>query len=208
MTDTHDYFSAPNIPAGACVGHPSPGVELRIEVGHQDSSEESDSSDGEVWLRAPHMSCGMITPNGFVSHEPDGWHQTGDLGHIDAAGRLVLTGRLADVIKTGGFKVNPDEIEALLSTLGASTQVCVTAVPSDYWGEIIVAVAELAFEGWESVAQERVKPLSRHKHPRLFLSVEALPRNPQGKVSRRAVRELILRAYELLDGPYPKMMRR
>ena len=208
MTDTHDYFSAPNIPAGACVGHPSPGVELRIEMGHQDSSEESDSSDGEVWLRAPHMSCGMITPNGFVSHEPDGWHQTGDLGHIDAAGRLVLTGRLADVIKTGGFKVNPDEIEALLSTLGASTQVCVTAVPSDYWGEIIVAVAELAFEGWESVAQERVKPLSRHKHPRLFLSVEALPRNPQGKVSRRAVRELILRAYELLDGPYPKMMRR
>lgn len=205
MADTEKYFSVSDVPAGACVGHPAPGVEIRIEASHQDDSAES---DGEVWLRAPHMSCGMITPDGFVAHEPDGWHQTGDLGHMDAAGRLVLTGRLADVIKTGGFKVNPDEIEAMLWTLGASTQVCVTAVPSEYWGEIIVAVAEMAFEGWDSVAQERVKPLSRHKHPRLFLAVEALPRNPQGKVSRRAVREQILREYELLDGPYPTMVKR
>jgi acyl-CoA synthetase (AMP-forming)/AMP-acid ligase II len=205
IADTQAYFSMSDLPAGACVGHPAPGVELRIEP-HGET--DNDRSDGEVWLKAPHMSCGMITVDGFLPHEPDGWHQTGDLGHIDASGRLVLTGRLADVIKTGGFKVNPDEIEATLSALGGATQICVTSLASDYWGEIIVAVAESAFEGWEAVALDRVKTLSRHKHPRLFITLDALPRNPQGKVGRRIVRERVLSEYALIDGPYPEIKRR
>ena len=207
---THDYFSSSDIPAGACVGHPAPGVQIRIEP--QNGADEQEGSDregyGEIWLKAPHMSRGMITVDGFSPHEPGGWHQTGDLGYMDESGRLVLTGRLADVIKTGGFKVNPDEIEATLVALDASTQISVTALPSDYWGEIIVAVAESSFEGWESVAQARVAGLSRHKHPRLFVAVQTLPRNPQGKVSRRLVREQVLAQYELLDGPYPELKRR
>jgi acyl-CoA synthetase (AMP-forming)/AMP-acid ligase II len=209
---THAYFSRSAIPAGACVGHPAPGVQIRIEP--QDDSD-SDGEEGggregygEVWLKAPHMSRGMITLDGFSAHEPSGWHQTGDLGYMDDGGRLVLTGRMADVIKTGGFKVNPDEIEATLVALDASIQISVTALPSDYWGEIIVAVAESSFDGWASAAQARLGSLSRHKHPRLFVAVQALPRNPQGKVSRRLVREQVLAQYELLDGPYPEIKRR
>lgn len=216
VTETADYFSGTDIPVGACVGYPAPGVQIRIEP-YDDSADESPdatqddnlndnvSSVGEIWLKAPHMSRGMITLEGFFAHEPDGWHRTGDLGYIDELGRLVLTGRLADVIKTGGFKVNPDEIEATMVALGASTQVSVTSLPSDYWGEIIIVVAESAFEGWEAVAKSRVKGLSRHKHPRLFVDVQALPRNPQGKVSRRLVRELVLSRFELIDGPYPAL---
>ncbi len=207
---THAYFTRSDIPAGACVGHPAPGVQIRIEP--QNSSDDQEGSDhegyGEVLLKAPHMSRGMITVDGFSPHEPNGWHQTGDLGYMDDCGRLVLTGRLADVIKTGGFKVNPDEIEATLVALDSSIQISVTALPSDYWGEIIVAVAESAFEGWETEAQARVASLSRHKHPRLFIAVQALPRNPQGKVSRRLVREQVLAQYELQDGPYPEIKRR
>jgi acyl-CoA synthetase (AMP-forming)/AMP-acid ligase II len=203
--ETQAYFGQSILAAGACVGYPAPGVELRIA---QPDDAQAESEDGEIWLRAPQMSLGMITPNGFVAHEPDGWHQTGDLGHIDAQGRLVLTGRVADVIKTGGYRVNPDEIEATLAALGSTTQVCVTSLPSDYWGEIIVAVAEYAESGWEEAAKERVKGLSRHKQPRLHLELAQLPRNPQGKVSRRLVRERVLSQYDLIDGPYPAVVLR
>lgn len=202
--ETAAYYADQNVPPGACVGYPAPGVELRI-VAPSDASELDEQGDGEVWLRAPQMSLGMITLDGFTPHQPDGWHQTGDLGHLDVQGRLVLTGRIADVIKTGGYRVNPDEIESCLTGLGAQTQVSVTSLPSDYWGEIIIAVAEGAFEGWQAVAQRHVEPLSKHKRPRAYISVTALPRNPQGKVSRRQVRELVLAAYELIDGPYPEL---
>lgn len=202
--ETATYYASQDVPPGACVGYPAPGVEIKI-VAPSDASELDEYEDGEVWLRAPQMSLGMITLDGFAPHEPDGWHQTGDLGHLDAQGRLVLTGRIADVIKTGGYRVNPDEIESCLTGLGSETQVSVTSLPSDYWGEIIIAVAEGAFEGWQALGQTHVEPLSKHKRPRAYISVPALPRNPQGKVSRRQVRELVLSQYELVDGPYPEL---
>jgi len=203
IEETERYFSQPTMPAGACVGYPAPGVELRVT---QPDHAQAEPEDGEIWLRAPQMSLGMITPNGFAPHEPQGWHQTGDLGHLDRQGRLVLTGRVADVIKTGGYRVNPDEIEATLAALGTTIQVCVTSLPSDYWGEIIVAVAEFAEPGWKELAKTRVQGLSRHKQPRLHLELAQLPRNPQGKVSRRLVREHVLKHYNLIDGPYPDVV--
>ncbi len=203
--ETDEYFSSDSVPAGACVGYPAPGVEIKI-VAPSEDSELASEEDGEIWLRAPQMSLGMITSKGFSEHEPEGWHQTGDLGHIDSKGRLVLTGRIADVIKTGGYRVNPDEIESTLTGLGQQIQVSVTSLPSDYWGEVIIAVAENAFDGWQDLAKEQVTPLSRHKHPRAYVALDALPRNPQGKVSRRQVRDEVLRLYRLSDGPYPELV--
>ena len=205
INETETYFNQSTMPAGACVGYPPPGVELRIA---QSDDAQAEAEDGEIWLRAPQMSLGMITASGFAPHHKSGWHQTGDLGHIDAQGRLVLTGRVADVIKTGGYRVNPDEIEATMAALGSTTQVCVTSLPSDYWGEIIVAVAEFAEPGWKEMAKARVQGLSRHKQPRLHLELARLPRNPQGKVSRRLVREHVLKHYDLIDGPYPDVVTR
>lgn len=202
--ETDSFFCQKRLPAGACVGYPAPGVQLRIQPA---TAQLESDDDGEVWLQAPQMSNGMITADGFRPHGPDGWHQTGDLGHMDALGRLVLTGRVADVIKTGGYRVNPDEIEATLTALGGGTQVCVTSLPSDYWGEIIVAVAEQAQPGWDAVAKSRVAGLSRHKQPRLYLELDPLPRNPQGKVSRRLVQQALLERYTLVDGPYPEINR-
>lgn len=202
---TELYYGSESLPSGACVGYPAPGVEIKI---HSLDSESGEEQDGEVWLRAAHMSLGMITEQGFVPHGPDGWHQTGDLGHFDEAGRLVLTGRVADVIKTGGYRVNPDEIEALLTGWSSTMQICVTSLPSDYWGEIIVAVAENPQQNWEEVVKERVSVLSRHKQPRLHAVLDALPRNPQGKVNRRQVRAKVLERCQLIDGPYPKLIQK
>jgi acyl-coenzyme A synthetase/AMP-(fatty) acid ligase len=201
--DVHAHFTQEERLAGTCIGWPAPGVELR--VGADAGQDSGTDDDGEVWLRARHMSIGMIDADGFKPHEPDGWHRTGDQGRIDARGRLWLTGRVADVIKTGGYRVNPDEIEARLTGLDACGPVCVTSVPSEYWGEVIVAVAENAASGWESEAAARVAALSRHKHPRAYLCVPTLPRNPQGKINRRQVSKLVLATHDFIDGPYPAL---
>lgn len=187
--DTHAWFAQSPVPAGACVGWPAPGVEIEIR-------------GGEIWLRAMQMSDSLIGPDGLLPHD-GGWHATGDLGCFDERGRLVLQGRVADLIKTGGYRVSPDEIEALLAGLPGCAAVCVTALPSEYWGEIIIAVAEQPGVGWEAAVAERVASLSRHKHPRLFAAVPELPRNHQGKISRRAVAQQVLQRYRLIDGPHP-----
>jgi O-succinylbenzoic acid--CoA ligase len=203
--------------SGACVGWASPGVELQIRAGDdpaqaEDAGDNADA-DGEVWLRARHMCEGMLDESGFVPH-PDGWHRTGDLGRIDARGRLWLTGRVADVIKTGGYRVNPDEIEACLSGMRSCERVCVTSLPSEYWGEVIVAVAEGADThtdttgDWVAEAAMRLAALSRHKHPRAYVSFDLLPRNPQGKISRRSLRDLIAATHAYNDGPYPTLTAR
>lgn len=200
---THEFFtSTEGSRPGACVGWPAPGVEIRI-ADPEVSDDPMDQSNGEILLRAPQMSNTLMSPDGLIPHGADGWHATGDLGYVDNRGRLVLTGRIADVIKTGGYRVNPDEIEAILSGLSLSGQICITSLPSDYWGEVIVAVGESCKAGWIVQCQEKVGVLSRHKQPRLYIEFDALPRNPQGKVSRRIVRHAILQRYRLLDGPYP-----
>lgn len=208
--ETHAHFTSEPQAAGCCLGWASAGVEIEIRAGEGEDQGEAQAGgvggevEGEVWLRARHMCDGYLDAGGYRPH-PGGWHRTGDLGRLDQRGRLWLTGRVADVIKTGGYRVNPDEIETCLSGLGACGAVCVASLPSDYWGEVIVAVAESASGNWSTEAQARVAGLSRYKHPRAYVSVTALPRNAQGKVSRRAVRELVLASHDFTDGPYPAL---
>lgn len=201
MEDTRVLFSAGSDEAGACVGWPAAGVELSVRT--DEGEMPPVGNPGEIWLRASHMYVGQIDPDGFHPLAEDEWHHTGDFGHIDQRGRLWLEGRLADVIKSGGYKVIPGEIEAALSGLPGCGEICIATLPSEYWGEVIVAVAERAGELWQAEAERRVASLSTHKRPRLWIAVEALPRNAQGKVSRREVRGQIQSRYALADGPHP-----
>jgi acyl-CoA synthetase (AMP-forming)/AMP-acid ligase II len=192
--DTAAHYASDATPEGACLGWPAKGVELDIR-------------DGEIWLRATHMADGVIDAAGF--HDFDGgWHATGDMGWIDQRGRLWLSGRAADIIKTGGYKVQPEEIEAVLAGIPGCGQIVVAALPSDYWGEVIVAATEQAGADWHALAQARVESLSKHKRPRAYVELAALPRNAQGKISRREVRAAILSQYNLVDGPRPELKSR
>ncbi len=196
--DTHACFSQNETQEGACLGWPAPGVELGI------------GENDEIRLRSQHMYAGHIDAEGFHAKDDDGWHRTGDLGRIDERGRLWLLGRMADVIKTGGYKVYPDEIETVLCGTPGCGDICVVALPSEYWGEVIVAVAEQAdtHHAWVENAQAKVRELARYKHPRAYVALDQLPRNPQGKISRRAVRDLVLAHYTMQDGAYPRVLPR
>ncbi len=201
---THAFYTQDVVPAGACVGWPPSGVEIKIDVQTQNDEDATiDFKQGEIWLRAQQMSLGLIDANGLRLHEPHGWHSTGDLGYIDAIGRVMLTGRIADVIKTGGYRVNPDEIESVLADLPNTSAMCVTSLPSEYWGEVIVAVAESEDLSWVDAAKQKLETISRHKQPRIFFHFKTLPRNPQGKVSRKQVSAYILKTHCVSEGAYP-----
>lgn len=153
------------------------------------------------------MLAGHIDQQGFHPMPQDGWHATGDLGRLDGEGRLHLVGRTAEIIKSGGYKVHPEEIERALA--GTAPAVVVTTLPSEYWGEVIVAVAEDAPASWEERARTAAAAgLAKYKQPRAYLSLGALPRNPQGKVPRARLRAEILERYRLVDGPRPSLVAR
>jgi acyl-CoA synthetase (AMP-forming)/AMP-acid ligase II len=84
----------------------------------------------------------------------------------------------------------------------------VLGIPSDYWGEVIVAVAESPPPGWEEDAAARVAALARPKHPRAWIALPELPRNAQGKVVRARVREAVLARFALEDGARPRLVAR
>jgi acyl-CoA synthetase (AMP-forming)/AMP-acid ligase II len=102
---------------------------------------------------------------GVLEHEQDGWHATGDLGYFDQKGRLMLTQRIADVIKTGGYRVNPDEIELQLVGAAQWDCVCITSLSSEYWAEGIIAVAEGAKAAWTEELSRRLSSLSNTSNP-------------------------------------------
>ena len=143
------------------------------------------------------MMIGHVDGQGFHELAEGEFHATGDLGYRDDAGRLFLAGRAHDVIKTGGYKIYPEEIERVLPA-----GVAVVGIPSTHWGEVIVAVSE----GGDVTAQVAAATagLARYKQPRACLSIEKLPRSLQGKVQRSRMRDMVLARYNMADGPYPK----
>ncbi|MEA2870085.1 MAG: hypothetical protein QOH67_61 [Hyphomicrobiales bacterium] len=200
MSDAADYYRDLVTIDAVCLGSPARGVEVEIrnEAGRACATGEH----GEIHLRSPHMMIGHVDEKGF--HElPEGeFHATGDLGTRDARGRLFLAGRAHDVMKTGGYKIYPEEIERVLPE-----GVVVVGIPSAHWGEVIVAVSEGGADVTQAVA-DATGGLARYKQPRACLTIESIPRSLQGKVQRARVRELVLARYAMIDGPYPKFERR
>jgi acyl-CoA synthetase (AMP-forming)/AMP-acid ligase II len=196
MDATADYYRDLTAFDAVCLGSPATGVEIEI----RDETDRTCAPDahGEIHLRSPHMMIGHVDAQGF--HElPEGeFHATGDLGYRDERGRLFLAGRAHDVIKTGGYKIYPEEIERVLPE-----GVVAVGIPSAHWGEVIVAVSEGEADMTQAVAAATAG-LARYKQPRACLTIDKLPRSLQGKVQRARVRELVLARYAMIDGPYPK----
>lgn len=195
-------------PASTCVGWPASGVEIAIaEAGGIDAGAHVAAGRriGVVLLRARHMSMGLIDGGRFTPDPQDAFHDTGDLGFVDGEGRLHLCGRVADVMKSGGYRILPEEVEAPLRAAVAPADVSIVSLPSSYWGEIVTAV----LTGPEPPGlRAAIARLTSYKRPRLVAELDEIPRNAIGKVVRRRARELILERYALEDGPHPRLVRR
>jgi 2-furoate---CoA ligase len=116
-----------------------------------------------------------------------GWYFTGDTGFVDKDGDLFVTGRVDDMIITGGENVSPVEIESCLSLHPAVLEVAVVGLPDERWGKIITAFVKRksAVEAAELDQFCRTSGLANFKRPRRFVFVDAIPKSPVGKLLRR-----------------------
>jgi len=173
------------------VGRPMLGTSIRIV--DPDGAECLPGHPGEVVATSPTLMQGYWEDPGATGEViVDGWMRTGDLGHIDDAGFLVLDGRLKEVIKTGGLSVVPRESEEALREHEAVLEAAVIGVPSEKWGEEVQAVVVLrpGFAPDESALLEHCHALlAAYKCPKRIRFADDLPRTGIGKVSRRRLVE-------------------
>ncbi len=171
------------------VGFALPGVEIRI----------AGDPPGEVEVRGPNICAGYWnkpdkTQEAFTA---DGWFKTGDVGTIDAAGRLALAGREKDLIIAGGFNIYPIEIEQVLDSVPGVAESAVIGAPHGDMGEGVVAV--LVADGNavdDETLQQALSSLAKFKRPRKFFWVKALPRNAMGKVQKQILRKQFKNAFD------------
>lgn len=173
-------------------GEPLEGYEVRI----------TDPSSGEAL--APGTigqieARGVMTMRGYFGDEAgtaetltrEGWLKTGDLGYLDAEGRVVISGgRLKDLIIRGGENIYPAEIEDRLRTYPAVVEASVFAMPDRYYGEVVAAAVKLnAPVAAEALAAHCAHGLARFKVPARWFLVDDFPLTSSGKVRKVVLKE-------------------
>lgn len=117
----------------------------------------------------------------------DGWYFTGDCGFFDDEGDLFVTGRMDDMIITGGENVSPVEVESCLSLHPGVEEVAVVGMPDERWGKIVTAFVKRKSEVTEADldAHCRESGLANFRRPRSYVFVQEVPKSPVGKLLRR-----------------------
>ena len=178
-----------------CLGRPYPGHEVAILDPEQRPVPAG--TLGEIAVRADDAVCMLgywNAPEATAAKFRNGWLVTGDFGRFDASGNLHFHGRADDLIKSGGYRIGPGEIEATLYAHPAVADCAVVGVPDPVRGQEIVAYVVLApGHGADPELtidlQARVRrQVGAHAYPRRVEYVAALTKTSTGKVDRRALR--------------------
>lgn len=170
-------------------GRPIAGFELRIDDPDEDGT-------GEVLLRGPNVMLGYLDDPEATAEaiDADGWLHTGDVGRVDDRGNLQITDRLKDMYICGGFNVYPAEVEQVLARLDGVAESAVIGVPDERLGEVgkafLVTKPGVELDEKTVIAYTR-EHLANFKVPRSVEFLDALPRNPGGKVVKPLLRERV-----------------
>jgi long-chain acyl-CoA synthetase len=190
--DDHDV-NGPNKHRLRSCGVAGPGVELRI-VDPETMVDLPANEVGEIWIRSPQVMIGYwhMPEETEKSITPDGWFRSGDAGYLDDDGYLFIHDRVKDMIVSGGENVYPAEVENVLMAHPAIADVAVIGVPHEKWGETAKAVVVRKPDS--SVTEQEIidfarERLARFKCPTSIDWVDALPRNPSGKILKKDLRE-------------------
>jgi acyl-CoA synthetase (AMP-forming)/AMP-acid ligase II len=176
------------------VGLPCPFVEL--DIWDEDGRSQPPDTPGEVVLRGPKVFKGYWRdPDATAAAFAGGWFHTGDVGVRDEDGYLFIVDRLKDLIISGGENIAGSEVERVLYEHPAVLEAAVVGRPDARWGEVPVAYVALrpdataTAEVSEEVLIEHCRgQLAKFKVPKAVTFVDALPRNPSGKVLKRELR--------------------
>ena len=170
------------------VGRPRPGVEAQIR--DASGARLGPGETGELWLRSEAVMSGYWRdPSSSAEALVDGWLRTGDLATVEANGLYRLAGRTTEMFIRGGYNVYPMEVEGVLSGHPAVREVAVVGRPDPVMGEIGLAVVAPHDRALPPTLEELrafgAGALARYKLPEALELVDALPRNPVGKIDRR-----------------------
>lgn len=188
----HDLSSAKKGRLRSC-GKPFTGIELRI-VDSDTAKDVPVGEVGEIWIRSRQVMKGYWNmPEETAKSIVKGrWFRSGDAGYFDNDGYVYIFDRVKDMIVSGGENIYPAEVENALMAHPAIADVAVIGVPDEKWGEVPMAlvVRKPDTQVTESeilvFARER---LAGFKTPKSVAWIDALPRNPSGKILKKDLRE-------------------
>jgi long-chain acyl-CoA synthetase len=179
------------------IGFPMPGTDIKILDADTSQTELSPGEDGEVAICGPQVMQGYWNrpdETAAVFREIDGrrYFLTGDIGHVDEGGYVVITDRKKDMILVGGFNVYPREVEDILFTHPKVALAAVVGVPDAKSGEMVKAFIQLK-EG-EACTEAEIREFCKenmagYKRPKAIEFRDAIPVSNVGKVLRRVLRD-------------------
>jgi len=176
---------------GNCVGRAGPGMEIRAV--DAEGNDVATGAVGEIVCRSPESMSGYWHDSDLTAQTiRNGWVHSGDLGSIDGDGFLTLSGRLKDVIITGGENVYAAEVEAYLLEERAINDAAVLGVPHPHWGEAVIAVVVPKDAGSDpatTLEAHAAGGLAPSKRPKRYLVKTELPRNGMGKIVKDDLRK-------------------
>ena len=165
---------------------------LELDVWDKDQRSVPPGERGEIVLRGPKVFKGYWRdPEATATAFAGGWFHTGDIGVRDEDGYLWIVDRLKDMIVSGGENIAGSEVERVLYEHESVLEAAVVARPDERWGEVPVAFVVLrpgAAATADALLDHCRAQLARFKVPRAITFLDALPRNPSGKVLKRELR--------------------
>ncbi len=169
-----------------------PCLYLELAIWDDGGAPQPPGVAGEIVLRGPKVFSGYWRdPEATERAFAGGWFHTGDVGVVDEDGYVYIVDRLKDMILSGGENIAGSEVERVLYEHPAVLEVAVIGRPDDRWGEVPVAFVALR-PGTTATAEELIEhcrpELAKFKVPKDVFFVDALPRNPSGKVLKRELR--------------------
>jgi feruloyl-CoA synthase len=165
---------------------------MEIRVVRSDGSDTAPNEYGEIIMTGDSLMLGYDNnPQETKEAIRGGWLYTGDIAYRDEDGYLYIVDRKKDVIISGGVNIYPREIEEVLARHPAVLELCVVGVPHEEWGETVKAVIVPKDDISEAELREFVTAyLADYKRPRIYTFVKELPRNANGKIDKRQVKNL------------------
>jgi acyl-CoA synthetase (AMP-forming)/AMP-acid ligase II len=170
-----------------------PCLHLEVDIWDPQGRSLPPMEHGEIVLRGPKVFMGYWRdPEATAKAFEGGWFHTGDIGYLDSDGYLYIVDRLKDLIVSGGENVASLEVERVLYEHPEVLEAAVVGQPHQHWGEVPVAFVrrrpQSAVTSEELIAHCR-RGLAKFKVPAAVTFVDALPRNPSGKVLKRVLRD-------------------
>jgi long-chain acyl-CoA synthetase len=191
MPEDHDP-TGPEAHRLRAAGKPITGTELKV-VSPETGEEAPVGEVGEIWCRSGQNMLGYWHKPEETARTvtPDGWLKTGDAGYFDEDGYLYIHDRVKDMIVSGGENIYPTEVENVMMAHPEVADIAAIGVPSERWGETVKAIVVKA-PGADPTPEQLIawtkERLASYKCPTSVDFVDALPRNPSGKILKRELR--------------------